>query len=503
MTMVTEARDHKMTTVFHIHTLVTIFMTTGNINDQVAKSIRRGHTRGALLTTTGSTNDHISNQDWRATHRSMILNEDRSVGWSLGIMRRSQQVTVSTASHVLHRHGSPFKDAESCPDIQGKNYDSRHTRCVYRASRPKPSPEQEATLKHARRDERRDLQPRSWAVLPQFFHRIRLPKNAISEASKVATAPPSTPVEGPDRMTQDVSMSKYGREKISAWNKTAGSSKEWRRAPYVRVTRELVDILSPSRPIRLPVIGRRPGIMQIPINAQRRHGSVERTSWFCKERFRSRTAFYFAGFVPEDALSIDVGAMYEGDWSGSEEIAIAAITDPSLVRDEVPGRDEIRSVLTRKPLKLNGYVPDECTVPPENFIGSVLGSSFRVLRFVRSEVQGNVYAVEALSGGPIEYEAKAFVLRHISTKEYQYRIRNLKRMSNRASFVCSFDQYGKKFVINRKFESHPDVNAAALKEVRELVRCQLGGIGRRGTLELKKAFPKLAGLSEETSNSSG
>ncbi|ERF70420.1 hypothetical protein EPUS_04698 [Endocarpon pusillum Z07020] len=125
---------------------------------------------------------------------------------------------------------------------------------------------------------------------------------------------------------------------------------------------------------------------------------------------------------------------------------------------------------------------DSLLIPYENFTGAILGSSFRFLGLDRSENHGDVYLLERLSPSDNKYEAKAYILHGIPQKLYKYRIRNLKRLAGNCSFVCSVNQQGRKFVVNRRPKTVPAYPTPP---------SQLGAMGRRGTPEFQKAFPKL------------
>ena len=89
----------------------------------------------------------------------------------------------------------------------------------------------------------------------------------------------------------------------------------------------------------------------------------------------------------------------------------------------------------------------EHTIPYENFIGTMLGQSIRLLGLLRHESHGDVYAAEHLSE-QLKYEVKAYKIRGVSEKDREYRIRNLKRLSCKPSFVGSLEQSGMKWVIS-------------------------------------------------------
>lgn len=125
---------------------------------------------------------------------------------------------------------------------------------------------------------------------------------------------------------------------------------------------------------------------------------------------------------------------------------------------------------------------DSLLIPYENFMGAILGSSFRFLGLDRSENHGDVYLLEGLNHSDNKYEAKAYILHGIPQKLYKYRIRNLKRLAGNCSFVCSVDQQGRKFVVTRRPKTVPASPTPAPR---------LGAMGRRGSPEYQKAFPKL------------
>lgn len=135
---------------------------------------------------------------------------------------------------------------------------------------------------------------------------------------------------------------------------------------------------------------------------------------------------------------------------------------------------------------LAGAASNCLIIPHENFIGAILGASFRLLGLERSESHGDVYLVEELNHSDNRYEAKAYLLRGLPKKLYDYRIRNLKKLSSKPSFVCSINQYGKKFIVNERPRT---VVASATPS--PLKGLKLGAMGRRGSPEFQEAFPEL------------
>lgn len=83
-----------------------------------------------------------------------------------------------------------------------------------------------------------------------------------------------------------------------------------------------------------------------------------------------------------------------------------------------------------------------------NLIGAILGGIFRILKFLRSEPHGEVFAVEDVVPSITIYEAKAYTLKKLPPATYKYRVRNIKRLSTRSSFEGTFDHEGRKFIVN-------------------------------------------------------
>lgn len=135
------------------------------------------------------------------------------------------------------------------------------------------------------------------------------------------------------------------------------------------------------------------------------------------------------------------------------------------------------------------FNPLHAILPYENFIGSVLGRSFRISRFIRSETHGNVYAVEGLSPAAFAYQARAYTLRGMPPKIREYRVRNLKKFASKPSFVCSFDQHGKKFVINLVGETKEQFFTTA--QSKGTKACEFGTAQQKHTPDYDEAFPKL------------
>jgi hypothetical protein len=135
---------------------------------------------------------------------------------------------------------------------------------------------------------------------------------------------------------------------------------------------------------------------------------------------------------------------------------------------------------------LAGAESNSLTIPYENFIGAILGASFRFLALERSENHGDVYLVEELNHSDNKYEAKAYLLHGIPKKLYDYRIRNLKKLARKPSFACSINQYGKKFIVSKRPGT---VATSATPSPSKGLK--LGAIGRRGSPEFEEAFPEL------------
>jgi hypothetical protein len=142
-----------------------------------------------------------------------------------------------------------------------------------------------------------------------------------------------------------------------------------------------------------------------------------------------------------------------------------------------------------QPANIEATFPD-LALPYENFVGAVIGASFRILKFLRSENHGDVYAVEDLSPTANRYEAKAYTLRGLPERTRNYRVRNLKKLTSKPSFICTFDQQGRKFVINRLGEKLEEERITFSQES-EINTSNLGAVGRRNTPEFDEAFPKL------------
>jgi hypothetical protein len=137
-------------------------------------------------------------------------------------------------------------------------------------------------------------------------------------------------------------------------------------------------------------------------------------------------------------------------------------------------------------------IPRQITIPYENFIGAILGSCFRLFGLLRNESHGDVYAAEDLGLSSHRYEAKAYILRGITSKLYDYRVRNLKRLSAKSSFVYSLDQNGRKFIVNMVEGKSQGFCRPSSKKLNASKGSKLGAIGRRNTPEFDEAFPRLS-----------
>lgn len=133
--------------------------------------------------------------------------------------------------------------------------------------------------------------------------------------------------------------------------------------------------------------------------------------------------------------------------------------------------------------------PKSSWVLENNLIGASLGSAFRILGFLRSENHGYVYALDDAVTNSKEYEAKAYTLRGIPKKVYEYRVRNLKKIAAKHSFVCSIDEHGYKFIVSRVEEGWPAASTASHNTTRTLIDSQLRNMELKTSSEVLRPLP--------------
>ena len=311
------------------------------------------------------------------------------------------------------------------------------------------------------------------------------------QISKSVSDSPRHDVQEHQQINENVKESQFdnwGKEELASWKQSAGKSKEWRRGRYTQAIQQVTrhekssDADPPLDIDRSPVWGR------WPLNVLRRNRDSKFELKHGVRKVRRQRPCYFAGFIADpymvqDNLTIDGKDSY---WETQPSEGL----DMPPARPLIPVSSHAAAVHSLPRQRKKGVLRYD--VPYENWIGAVLASTFRVTQFLRNEGHGEVYAVEELCGGQARYEAKAFVLRQVQyKKEYKYRIRNLTRLAAKASFVCSFDHNGRKFVVNTTGMKEDASSAPSSKIATEIRNCNLGAIGRRGTVEYHQAFPKL------------
>ncbi|MCJ1409776.1 hypothetical protein MMC19_003859 [Ptychographa xylographoides] len=110
----------------------------------------------------------------------------------------------------------------------------------------------------------------------------------------------------------------------------------------------------------------------------------------------------------------------------------------------------------------------------------MLGHSIRLLVLLRHELHGDVYAAEYLFE-QVDLTVKAYLIRGVSKKDREYRVRNLKRLADKPSFVGSLEQSGRKWLIS--FREPPENPKPALR---------YRGPDRRNWTRYAAEFPSLA-----------
>jgi hypothetical protein len=147
-------------------------------------------------------------------------------------------------------------------------------------------------------------------------------------------------------------------------------------------------------------------------------------------------------------------------------------------------------------------------IPSENYVGTIIGSFYRLVRFLRNDSGLDIYAAEDLEESTIQYEAKAFDFRGITREDLEWgvRKRKLQRMKRKPNVAHSVRHRGVTYIFtkvddgqNQHATSSPCIipieyigDGITIVHKKEpsseqaSARPSLDAIGRRYTLEFNK-----------------
>ncbi|KAH0542889.1 hypothetical protein FGG08_002749 [Glutinoglossum americanum] len=314
--------------------------------------------------------------------------------------------------------------------------------------------------------------PKAHGTRQEFeYHRYIREKHTRRLHYTQSEASHSSPLSGEFSSLQENGQGLWGRKKLVAWKKSFGRSKEWRCCRYLKATKQQTKGISFAGREQRAQISWNPFLPKVPIGALRRNVGFKLRSYT-----RSRKFFRSSDAAPSPYLTEEV--LWNDFDSDAEDNETKHSSEASKPTPPIPTDSLTTQPGSTKPIFSN------LSIPYENFVGAILGSTFRMLGILRSESHGDVYAVGDLSPSPDRYEAKSYILHGIPQKLYKYRVRNLKKLAAKPLFICSLDQNGRKFVINR-LDKKVEGTSKASKD------SKLGAIGRRNTPEFDEAFPEL------------
>lgn len=124
-------------------------------------------------------------------------------------------------------------------------------------------------------------------------------------------------------------------------------------------------------------------------------------------------------------------------------------------------------------------------IPPESYIGAVVGSRFCLKGLIRYEHHGEVYAAEDLFCTNRKYEVKVYKMRELPPKLCNSHREDIRRLSQKGLIVRRVQQNGDEYIITRAVSAPVPATKIEIK-----ARAQLGAIGRRNTIEFDQAFPR-------------
>ena len=262
----------------------------------------------------------------------------------------------------------------------------------------------------------------------------------------------------------------WGFRHIKFWKNGPGKSKEWRLCRYISSTPKSrrarlassrmcsAHYESLTRDSRSLNLATKPALLgfqpRLPMNAQRH----DRLSFWRVLQHSLRTVdepmvrsrrFLEEALCTETQFGKDEEFRSEENDETNDEYQFAYQKTMSA-SDPGDGRQD-RAIIypaLKSPTSYEWVLDD---LGPQSFgldfcyVDSVLGRSFRILRHLRTETHGEVYAIESLSGA--RYQAKAYTLRGVSLSQRRRRTDNLKKLTESAGFVLSLKQNGKKYCI--------------------------------------------------------
>lgn len=109
---------------------------------------------------------------------------------------------------------------------------------------------------------------------------------------------------------------------------------------------------------------------------------------------------------------------------------------------------EFKAPSGRLPASSDDEIPD-FIVPRENYLGIVLEQRFILRAFTREENHCSVYRGEDLLSSDQNLEVKGYSLRGIPSKLRTYRKKHMNRQAAKPGFICSFQQGGLIYYVNR------------------------------------------------------
>ena len=119
----------------------------------------------------------------------------------------------------------------------------------------------------------------------------------------------------------------------------------------------------------------------------------------------------------------------------------------------------------------------------ENYQGAFLGQYLRLQGLIRSETHCDVHKATSIFNEGEIYEARAYTLRGVSSKERMYRVRNLKKRAAQPSFLGSLEQGGRKWLVFSGGFSDLRPVSPELPEK--------GGKAWRDRIDFERSFPRL------------
>ncbi|OCL03457.1 hypothetical protein AOQ84DRAFT_368356 [Glonium stellatum] len=285
-----------------------------------------------------------------------------------------------------------------------------------------------------------DVIARQANLQERFFHAEYTPRYSTHAVVQRKHSRLSTPAlscgDHVSKIAEDGS-NLWGGEHLRRWKQRGGRNKEWRLCGYINVTRKQPNRLIKANWANQAVVTKAwvCSPYRTPLNVVRNILQQKVLKYPSREPLTQKNCKLLKSmsWKAEDGSYDDnrVEERYETSNNASEEVFFSPFQGHQCKADPLISPNPTLSI------------------PYEHFINAVLGGRFRLKGYLREESHGDVYAVEDLSFTGNKYEAKAYTLRGVSKTVYRYRIRNLKRLSSKSSFICSIDQNGEKYIVNQ------------------------------------------------------